>query len=72
MIKKLRKEVKILFYIYEILNNINNKKYLKTKKVFCENKIYNSITEASKDLNILRSTLTNRLKSKNFKNYYYI
>lgn len=52
--------------------NYYNKKYLKTKKVFCENKIYNSITEASKDLNILRSTLTNRLKSKNFKNYYYI
>ena len=52
--------------------NYYNKKYTKNKKVFCENKIYNSITEASKDLNILRSTLTNRLKSKNFKNYYYI
>lgn len=52
--------------------NYYNKKYIKTKKVFCENKIYNSVTNASKDLNILRSTLTNRLKSKNFKNYYYI
>lgn len=52
--------------------NYYNRNYLKTKKVFCEGKIYNSISEASKSLNILNSTLSNRLRSKNFKNYYYI
>ena len=52
--------------------NYYNKKYIKTKRVFCENKIYNSVMEASKDLNILYSTLSNRIRSKNFKDYYYI
>ena len=48
------------------------KSNFKSKKVYCDGQIFNSVREASRQLPIPTSTLRKRTKSVNFPNYYII
>lgn len=56
----------------ELFRGRNNKKdNIRSKIILIDNNKYNSISEASKQLNLDRSLIRFRLKSSNFKNYLY-